>query len=136
MNIMRIGFEYYEKYEKFVKFLIIGTLGTILNLGVTYLSTEFIFGREKYMIGFLLGLFCNIIFNFVNYFKLFKSKKKVVMRFTIFFSYVALYILLVTNLTKIIVDIVGLNFYMLVIASLTLFFAIINYSVFKLFIFK
>ena len=121
---------------KITRFLFIGGTGVGINLLVTTFFTEFVFGRENYFYGYLLGLFVNMIYNFILHTKLtFNTKKSHGRRFIIYSCYYILITLLQIFLVTSIITIVGVNFYPLVITGVIGSLSIVTFLVFKFWLF-
>lgn len=52
---------------QYIKYNVIGGFGVLLNLIITYVLTEFFFGRQKYIYAFAIGTVFNLIYNYVTY---------------------------------------------------------------------
>ncbi len=122
---------------RFLHFLIIGGAGAALGLGVTWALTTFVFGLENYFTAYLIGTAVSLVFNFTLYsVLLFKTSRDHLQRLAVFFVYIISMIVLQAMAVKTITPIVGLRFYLLVIAGVILLFSFINFLVFRLSIFK
>jgi putative flippase GtrA len=128
MSVLR----YLTNSPQLIRFLLVGGTGTLLNLGVTWLSVTAVFGVKKYFWGAVLGLAANIIYNFTLYtISVFKTTENHHRRLSIFALYsiciAGLYLVLVRTVTAV----VGAEYYLLVSAGAILFFAVVNYIVLK-----
>ncbi len=122
---------------KYLHFFVIGISGVAINLGVTWFFTEFIFGIERYFDAYLLGLTLNLIYNFVLHTIItFQTKERHAWRFIWFVLYSLGMTALQAWLVKVITPMVGINYYLLVIASVILVFSVVTFLVFKLSIFN
>lgn len=132
MNILK----YFYKV-RFLHFLFVGGTGVLINLLLTWIFTEFVFGLEQYFYGYLIGLFANLVYNFTLHTILtYKTTKKHILRFQIFIVYSLVMSFVQAGVIKVITPIIGLRFYLIVIATVILVFSIINFLVFKLWLFK
>ena len=119
------------------RFFMTGASGAVLNVLVTWVFTEYVFGRPDYFYAYTLGLVANILYNFVMHtFLTFKTTQNHVKRFSIFFGYsiFATYLQAVT--VKALVPVFGLHYYIIVIAGTILVYSFVNFFVFKTKIFK
>ncbi len=122
---------------RLIHFLLVGGTGVIINITLTAIFTELVFGREMYFYAYLIGLLSNLVYNF-TFHTLFTFKTKD--RHSVRFFYFIIYNLAMSGLQaiviKYIVNIVGVDFYLIVIVGVIGFFFIINFIVSKLFLFK
>lgn len=122
---------------KYIHFFATGLSGVIINLTITWLLTEFYFGLDNYFYSYLFGLSANIIWNFIIHTQInFKIKTKYLKRFIIFVIYTLILSFIQANLVKLIVPIIGLKYYLLIIASVILFFSFLTFIIFKFWLFK
>jgi putative flippase GtrA len=129
-------FKLLYKYN-YIYFFIVGIIGLIINLSTVYILTEYFFGLENYYLGYLFGLTLNLIFNFTFHTILtFKTKKNHKKRFILFIIYSLLLTFLQAVTVKIVTPIVGLEYYLVVIASFILIFSTITFLFFKLYLFR
>ena len=123
--------------DKYVKFLFVGGSGVLLNLLVTWVLTEFFFGLQNYFYAYLIGTGVNLVYNFVLYSRsVFKTGSKHVQRFSVFIAYSISMTMLQVYLVREIVEFLGEEFYLFVIASVIFVLSIISFVVFNLGIFK
>ncbi len=136
-NILSPKFVFNLLYKyKYIHFFLTGASGALVALIIIALLTEFIFGQEKYFTAYLIGLLLNLIYNFTLHTKIsFKTKKKHIRRFTIFITYSLIMASIQATIVKIFTPILGLEYYLFVIASTILLFSIINFFSCKLLIF-
>ncbi|MDA3855685.1 MAG: GtrA family protein [Candidatus Woesearchaeota archaeon] len=122
---------------RFVHFLLVGGTGVLINILFTAFFAEIVFGREEYFYAYLIGLFSNLVYNFILHTKFtFKTKDKHKRRFTYFIVYNLLMSALQAVIIKSIVDYIGVDYYLLVIVGVIGFFFTINFLVSKLILFK
>lgn len=122
--------------SRFPQFFIVGVCGVAINLGVTWLLTAFVFGLSGYFLAYLWGIAANLTFNFILYSIIFGTKEGHVRRLAIFITYSLVMTFVQANVVRIATPMVGLRFYLFVIASTIFVFAVVNFFVFKLSIFK
>ena len=123
--------------EKYVKFLFVGGSGVLLNLLVTWVLTTFFFGLQNYFYAYLIGTGVNLVYNFILYSQsVFKTSSKHVQRFSVFVMYSVGMTMLQVFLVREIVEFLGEEFYLFVIASVIFVLSIISFLVFNLSIFK
>ena len=123
--------------SKYARFFVTGASGVGINLVVTWTLTTFYFGLEKYFFAYMIGLTLNLIYNFVLHsFLTFKTNGYHGRRFAIFFLY-SLFMTFIQAVTvKWITPMVGLKYYIFVIAIVILAFSTLNFFIFKYKIFK
>ena len=121
---------------KFFGFLIIGGIGVLINLVVTFLLTEFILGRENYLLGFIIGTLINITYNFITYsLIIFKKRKVDLSRKFLFFMYSIFIVYFQIISVDFLVELLGINWYMIVIIFVIGFLSVLSFLFFKYFIF-
>ena len=141
----------FNKY-RLTHFLITGGSGVIINMLFTIFFAELVFVKEKlyyipilstffitkgYFIATLIGLSINLIYNFtLHTIFTFKTKTKHKSRFTIFIIYSILMTLIQAKIINIIIEIIGEDFYIIVIPAIIAIFSILTYFVFKIWLFK
>lgn len=123
--------------SRFVHFFVVGSTGVAMNLLITGTLTEFIFGREQYFTGYVIGLTANLLYNFVLHTLItFKTKKDHTRRLVIFAVYSLAMVYIQAQVVKAATAVVGVNFYLIVIASVILISSIITFVLFKFVLFK
>lgn len=123
--------------HRFFRFLLAGGSGAGLNMGVTFLLTQFVFGTEQYFTAFLIGTAVNVLYNFTLYtLAIFKTKERHLRRFVIFVVYSAVMTVVQLSLVNYIAHLTGPELYLVVIAGVIGVGALFNYVVFKTSIFK
>ncbi len=121
---------------KYIHFLVIGVTGLGLALLIIFLLTEFVFGRENYYTAYLIGLVINLTYNFVLHTLIsFRTQRKHVSRFIVFIVYNLLMASFQATVVGFVTPIIGVDFYIFIIATVVFIFSIINYLVFKLVVF-
>ena len=122
---------------KYIHFFLTGMTGVILALLITWSLTEHVFGLENYFTSYLVGLSANLVYNFILHTKVsFNTRKNHPQRFVIFVIYSLLMVSLQAVTVKILTPIIGIEFYLFVIASVILIYSIISYFIFKFIIFS
>ncbi len=120
-----------------IRFLVTGGFGVLLNLVVVFGITEFVVGRENYMIGYFSGFIVNLLFNFlIHTLWTFETKRWHKRRLVIFIMYHIGMTLLQALVINLLVGLIGIEWYLIIIALVIGFFSIITYVVFKFFLFK
>lgn len=120
-----------------IHFFVNGAIGVLINLGVTAFLAELVFGREDYFYAYLIGLTSNLLYNFISHTMItFRTKNKHTKRLVIFVTYSLIASFIQSVIIKNVVDLIGVNFYLIVIASTILIFSIITFIIFKIWIFK
>lgn len=122
---------------KIIQFVLVGGTGALIQLGTTFILTQFIWGVELYYLGYSFGLGLNLIYNFILHTKFtFKSKKNHKKRFIVFTIY-SLTLTLAQYLTvRGLVNYFGEKWYMVVIASAIIVCATISFFLYKFWLFK
>lgn len=122
---------------RYLHFFAVGMSGVGLNLATTVFFTEFVFGRENYFTAYLIGLSVNLIYNFtLHTIVTFKTTDRHFFRFASFLAYSLAMTYLQARLVKYLTDLVGVDWYVLVIASVIMVFSILTFMLFKLVLFK
>ena len=121
---------------KYIHFFLTGVTGVVLALLITWSLTEYVFGLENYFTSYLIGLTINLIYNFVLHTKIsFNTKNNHPKRFVIFVIYSLLMASLQAVTVKTLTPIVGIEFYLFVIASIILIYSTVSFFIFKFIIF-
>lgn len=122
---------------KVIQFLLVGGTGVLLQLAVTCILTQFLFGVKQYYIGYAIGLIANLIYNFILHTKFtFNTKNKHKKRLIRFITYSLSVALFQYVLVRVITKLTGDAWYLLVIAIVILICSILTYFTFKLWLFK
>lgn len=117
---------------RFLHFFITGASGVALNLLTTFFLTKYVFGQDRFFAAYLIGSGVNLTYNFSLHTVItFKTKKRHLRRFGFFiiFSAVSAYVQILT--VKVVTDLVGKQWYLLVIAGTILILSIISFIFFK-----
>lgn len=121
----------------FVRFLITGGTGALLSLVTTWALTHYLVGEKHYFSAYLVGIGVNLLFNFVMYtLMVFKTQRDHIRRLLLFTFYGLLMAAFQGMSVRLITSIVGTAHYLIIIALVIGLFAILNFFVFKLSIFK
>ncbi len=121
----------------FVRFIATGATGALLSLLITWALTTYVVGTVNYFSAYLVGIAANLFFNFIIYTRaVFKTKHDHVRRLLIFLFYGVIMAFLQGATVRLITSIVGEARYLVVIAGVIALFAILNFFVFKLSIFR
>jgi putative flippase GtrA len=124
-------------HHRYIHFFLIGVTGVGINLVLTWFFAEFVFGRSRYFDAYLIGLAGNLVYNFILHTVItFKTTRAHSKRFIVFIFYALLMTALQAYLVKIITPIVGVDYYLFVIASIILFFSTVSFFIFKLSVFN
>lgn len=122
---------------RYIHFFIVGATGVALNLAITAFFTELVFGREQYFTGYLIGLAANLLYNFgLHTVVTFKTKDRHGRRLVIFVAYSLILAYIQAQLVKWLTAIVGVDWYLVVIAGVILSFSVVTFVLFKLVLFK
>ena len=122
---------------RYIHFFVVGATGVALNLAITAFFTELVFGREQYFTGYLIGLGANLLYNFALHTVVtFKTKDRHVRRLTIFVVYSLILAYIQAQLVKWLTALVGVDWYLVVIAAVILSFSVVTFVLFKFLLFK
>jgi hypothetical protein len=122
---------------KYLHFFLSGISGVVLQLAFTWFFTEFIFGQARYFDAYLFGLAIALMYLFaLHTFITFRTKQGHPKRFLWFFLYSLCMSALQAFLVKVITPIVGIQYYLVVIAGIILMFSTVSFLFFKLALFK
>jgi len=122
---------------KYIHFFLTGMTGVGLALLIIWLLTEYVFGLENYFTSYLIGLATNLIYNFTLHTKVcFNTKNNHPQRFVIFVIYSLLMASLQAVTVNILTPIIGIEFYLFVIASIILLYSTVSFFIFKFIIFS
>lgn len=139
VRLIRYGWDLFQKIfgKKFFIFLFIGGLGVLINIIVTFLLTEFVFGQEKYIYSFIIGTLINITYNLIFYSKYtFKVNKISFNQKIIFYSYSWFIVFLQVYLVNFFVQLIGIKYYIFVIILIIGILSIFSFLFFKFVIFN
>lgn len=122
---------------RFVHFFAVGVTGVAINLAITAFFAELVFGREQYFSAYLIGLAANLLYNFVLHTMVtFKTKGNHVRRLTIFVAYSLCLAYIQAQCVKWLTAYVGVDWYLVVIASVIFVFSTLTFVLFKFVLFK
>ncbi len=133
---------YQKGYDLFVRtsyltFFVVGTTGVAINLAITAFFAELVFGRENYFQAYLIGLTANLVYNFILHTRAtFKTRTNHTRRLVYFTVYSLAMTYVQARVVKHLTDSVGVNWYLVVIASTILAASVITFLVFKFVLFK
>ena len=118
---------------RYLHFLVVGVTGVAINLGITAFLTELVFGREQY----LIGLAANLLYNFILHTRVtFKTKGNHARRLAIFMAYSLCLAYIQAQCVKWLTAHVGVDWYLVVIASVIFAFSVLTFLLFKFVLFK
>lgn len=132
-------FDWYRflRDQRVVSFILVGASGALLNLTLVAIFTELVFGREGYFYAYLIGLFSNLTYNFILFSKsTFKTKENHAKRYLVFITYSLIMSGIQAITVRYSVDFIGVEWYLLVIATIIGLFSVLNFLVYKLWLFK
>ena len=123
--------------SRYLHFFVVGVTGVAINLGITAFFAELVFGRENYFSAYLIGLSANLLYNFILHtFVTFKTSGGHIMRLSIFLAYSLMLAYIQAQVVKSVTEFLGINWYLVVIASVIFFFSIVTFILFKFVLFK
>ncbi len=127
----------YLLHTRFAHFFFVGATGVLINLALTAFFAELVFGRENYFSAYLIGLSANLLYNFILHTLVtFKTRGNHAVRLTLFVSYSLVLAYIQAQTVKFITAQVGVNWYLVVIASVILVFSLLTFFLFKFVLFK
>jgi putative flippase GtrA len=122
---------------RYLHFFAVGLSGVAINLAITGILTELFFGRENYFTAYLIGLAANLLYNFVLHtIVTFKTKGNHTKRLSIFMVYSLTLAYIQAMVTKSLTSWVGVDWYLVVIASVIMAFSIMTFILFKFVLFR
>lgn len=123
--------------QKYFHFFLTGISGVAINLGLTWIFTTYVFGLANYFRAYLIGVSFNLVYNFVLHtIVTFNTKERHVQRFVWFVVYSILLTLLQAYVVRTITPMVGLQYYLLVIATTIFVFSTVTFVFFKFILFR
>lgn len=121
---------------RYLHFFAVGMTGVAINLGITAFFAELVFGREYYFDAYLIGLFANLLYNFILHTRVtFKTKGNHTRRLVIFMAYSLALAYIQAQVVKWLTALVGVDWYLVVIASVILAFSVLTFLLFKFVLF-
>ncbi len=123
--------------HKYAHFFATGVAGVAMNLLLTWGFTEFVFGIENYFSAYIIGICANLLFNFIVHLRVtFQTQRHVAQRMVGFVAYSLSMTIFQTWVVKTLVGIIGLQYYLFVIAGVILSFSFVTFLLFKFFLFR
>ena len=123
--------------HKYLHFFVTGTSGVVLNLFVTWFLTTFVFGLQNYFKAYVIALAVNLVYNFALHTKVtFGTKGGHGRRFVWFTVYSLALTALSAYIVRTVTPIVGLEYYLFVIAATIAVFSCVTFVFFKFFLFR
>lgn len=122
---------------RYLHFFVVGATGVAINLGITAFFAELVFGRTHYFSAYLIGLCANLLYNFILHTVVtFKTKDGHMWRLSVFIGYSLTLAYIQARIVRLLTDWVGINWYLVVIGSVILFFSVITFVLFKFVLFR
>ncbi|MDO8520609.1 MAG: GtrA family protein [bacterium] len=123
--------------HKYLHFFVTGTSGVALNLFVTWFLTTFVFGLQNYFKAYAIALAVNLVYNFVLHTKVtFGTTGGHGRRFIWFAMYSLAMTALQAYIVRTVTPLVGLEYYLFVIAATIAVFSCVTFVFFKFFLFR
>ncbi|OGZ07922.1 MAG: hypothetical protein A3C93_04335 [Candidatus Lloydbacteria bacterium RIFCSPHIGHO2_02_FULL_54_17] len=123
--------------HKYLHFFATGTSGVAINLFVTWLLTTYFFGLSGYFKAYVVALVINLVYNFTLHTKVtFGTTEGHWQRFIWFVIYSLLLTALQAYIVRTVTPMVGLEYYLFVIAVTILVFSCVTFLFFKFFLFR
>ncbi len=127
----------YLWHTRFAHFFAVGSSGVLINLALTAFFAELVFGREQYFSAYLIGLSANLLYNFILHtIVTFKTKDKHFRRLVIFVAYSLTLAYVQARVVKTLTELIGIDWYLVVIAGVIMVFSILTFILFKLVLFR
>lgn len=123
-----------QVFPQYLLFILGGGTGALINISITYTLTEFF--QIWYLLSFVIGGICNILFNFLFHVKItFQASKDFFTRLMKFFIVSITYGVVSIALVKFLVDTLQL-YYLVAVVSVIGALSIINFLINKHLIFQ
>ncbi|KKU77930.1 MAG: hypothetical protein UY04_C0049G0008 [Parcubacteria group bacterium GW2011_GWA2_47_7] len=123
--------------KRALHFILTGLTGVLLNVLTTWTLTEFVFGVDLYMIGYLTGTAVNLCYNFLLHSILtFGTKKDHGKRFLSFMLFSALSTIVQIIIVHLFTEYLGRNYYLPIISLTILGLSAVSFVFFKFTLFK
>lgn len=118
--------------KRIAHFFITGVSGVMLNMLITWLLTEFVFGVDRYIIGYFVGTTVNICYNFfIHSILTFKTRKRHTRRFVIFVLFSIGSTAIQVGIVHLLTLYFGRAYYLPIIASTILVLSVLSFLFFK-----
>lgn len=122
--------------HKYLHFFLTGTSGVAINLLVTWILTTFVFGLTGYFTAYLIGTTVNLLYNFtLHTLVTFGTTSRHFFRLVGFVLYSIGITVVQALIVRSVTELIGLQYYLLVIATTIFILSAITFVVFKLFLF-
>ena len=122
---------------RYLHYFMVGISGVAVNLGISVVLTELFFGRDNYFTAYLIGLSVGLLYNFILHTVVtFKTSGNHAARLFFFLAYSLALTYVQAQVVRNLTDIVGVNWYVVVIASVIMVFSVITFVLFKFVLFK
>jgi putative flippase GtrA len=122
--------------HKYLHFFLTGVSGVAINLSITWFFTTFVFGLAGYFKAYIIGATANLLYNFtLHTLVTFKTTSRHFSRLVGFVLYSVALTLLQMGIVKYVTELVGLKYYLLVIATTIFLLSTITFLLFKFFLF-
>ncbi len=128
--------EFLKSHRDIISFLFIGALGLGLNLSLTYVFTEFIVGRERYLLAFGIGTFANWIWTYFMQSTFTFHVHRNIKQALAFYTYTIIFTTLAFAATHTLVMVLGDKYYLPIILLVVGTGSMVTYAVQKYLIFK
>jgi putative flippase GtrA len=122
---------------EYIKTMAVSGSGALVSILITAGLTEYVFGREHYFTAYIIGVAIGVVYAFIMLSKkVFQGDRNHGKRFMWFSLYMALLVVLQTLVVKSLVGMLGVSWYLPVIAGTMLVVSFISFAVYKYFIFR
>lgn len=127
----------YLLHTRFAHFFVVGATGVLINLSLTAFFAELVFGRENYFSAYLIGLTANLLYNFsLHTLVTFKTKHHHALRLALFLAYSLALAYVQAQTVRYLADRIGVDWYLVIIASVILAYSVVTFFLFKFALFK
>lgn len=123
--------------KRYVHFFATGVVGIVLNILTVWFFTEFVFGIDYYLVGYLIGAVVNVTYNFtLHTIMTFQTKREHAKRFVYFILFSMLSACVQVVIIRALTEYFGREYYLLIIAGSILLLSFISFVFFKHSLFK
>jgi len=125
------------RLKTFIKFSISSIIGVLVNLLLTFTLTELVFGRPQYFYAYIIGLSVGLLTQFAMHtIYTFNNKDFMLRKLLLFFGYAILMSFLQAYVVKRLTESIGVDYYLLVIIGVIVFFYMLGYFINRKYVFK
>lgn len=123
--------------KRYVHFFATGVVGIVLNILTVWFFTEFVFGIDYYLVGYLIGAVVNVTYNFtLHTIMTFQTRQGHAKRFVYFILFSVLSACVQVIIIRALTEYFGREYYLPIIAGSILLLSFISFVFFKHSLFK